>query len=345
MKRRAAPGLMMTNDQMTGAAAALHVARRVLIPLHLAPDGDSVGSALALGQALKQMGREYSVASHDPVPERYAFLPGSESIASPASIEGEFDTAVLLDCGSFSRIGSAADLITSRTRTIVIDHHLTNNGFGHVCWVDPRAAATAEMLMELLQHMEVKFTSGMAQSLYTGLATDTGFFCHANTTARAMRLAAGLLDLGAQPHVVDDFVNRNTPLGHLRLLGRALERVQVACDGFLAWSVLRSDDYRASQVAGQASEGIINYLRSIAGVRVAVLFCEKEDGAVKISLRSRDPIDVGCLAAELGGGGHARAAGAQVAGPVQDVIPKVLARLDLLCKGDHSCTEARGETQ
>ncbi len=301
-----------------------------MVPLHVSPDGDSVGSALAVASACVQLNVQAEVVSSDPPPEELKFLKGWGGIIQPEDSYGSYDLVLLLDCSSPSRVGRTSDLILTEPRPQVatVDHHRSGQRFGDYLWVEPEAAATAEMLFDWIKNTDIQFNEDIAMALYTGIATDTGFFAYPNTTAETFERAADLVSAGAEPSVVYSKIHEERPASEMKLLGRALNRMQIQDRGRLAWTEIREEDFEICNGTSEGAEGIVNYLRSISGVVVAVVFKETIAGQVKISLRSSEEVDVSELAASLGGGGHARAAGTTLEGSLSSVRRKVLDEIE-----------------
>ncbi|MBE3591070.1 MAG: bifunctional oligoribonuclease/PAP phosphatase NrnA [Firmicutes bacterium] len=315
---------------MTGAGEwrrildTLRDGRRFLLLLHVKPDGDSIGSSLALGRALQKLGKEAVLVCPDELPESLRFLPGSDSFVRPEAVSGPFDAAVFLDCGDLERAGPARPLADLATVRINIDHHLSNARFGDLNWIEADAAAVGEITYRLIRELGVALDRDMAYALYASLVTDTGSFAYQNTTPATHRIAAELLELGVRPQVVAREVWENRPEPALRLLGRALENLVVDPGGRLAWTRLGQEDFQRVGAGPQHAEGVVGYPRSLRGVEVAVAFIEAEPGVWRVSLRSNERVDVSRVAARFGGGGHARAAGATLSGRFEEVAPPLL---------------------
>ncbi|MFO7941358.1 MAG: bifunctional oligoribonuclease/PAP phosphatase NrnA [Bacillota bacterium] len=304
----------------------IQASRRVLVPLHEAPDGDSVGSAVAAAWAVEQLGARAVVASTDPIPRKYRFIAeGEREIRDPDDIVGSFDLLLLVDCSALSRVGRAADLIDEDTEVFSVDHHRRAKGVADWIWSDPESAATSEILMRWFVHADLHPTPFVASCMYTGIATDTGFFAYANTSADTLRCAADLVEYGASPELVHSEVNERRTLGETRLLGRALQLMNVEMDGKLAYTILDDEQFRLAGAGPEDTEGIINHLRSLDGVEMAAVFTHRGSGPVKVSFRSRGRVDVGEFAARFGGGGHDRAAGCSLDGEIDEIVKRVLA--------------------
>lgn len=304
------------------ASEALHLisaAQRPLIVFHEHPDGDAIGSALALVLALRKLGKEPRAACPDRPAPCYHFLPGSDEIAG-ADVAGDFDLALLVDCADLARTGELLAAVRRCPRLVNIDHHPTNERFGDAAWVEPDAAASGELIARLIAALGVPFDAGMATCIFTALLTDTGSFHYSNTTAASLALAGEMVAAGARPDLISDAIYEQHPLGDVELLAAALQTLAVSADGRIAWLTVTAADL--ARTRGD-SDGLVNYARMIAGVEVALLFREEGPDAVKVSLRSR-AVDVAAIARAFGGGGHPRAAGCTFRGSLGEAQAVIL---------------------
>jgi bifunctional oligoribonuclease and PAP phosphatase NrnA len=309
-------------------AEALASAGRVLVLAHRDPDGDAMGSALGLMHLLKTQGKQVFVHRCGSVAEEYAFLPGLEMARPELPAAADIDLAVLLDCHEPARAGQLAEpLLRSLPRVAVIDHHLGAADFGDPRWVDPGMAATAQMVTLLARQAGWLLGREAATCLFVGLQTDTGRFCYSNTTPQALTVAADLVAAGADPWGIAQEVY-STSQGRLRLFGRVLQSLRLLVDGRLALAQARASDLEELGCPPSDLDRIVEELRAIRGVEVAVLLKEIDQHGVKASLRSRGRVDVGALALSLGGGGHHNAAGARIEGSLEQAA----ARLETLLK-------------
>ena len=339
---------MAERSEMEKAAAALLKAKKLLLVSHAVPDGDSVGTLLALGLALEAIGKEALMAIPEEVPALYRFLPGWRKIKKCGEIETVPDTVVFLDCTDTERAGNElAECLREGSPSVVnIDHHVSNQLFGQINLVDEKAAATAEIVYELLQLLNIEISSDIAVALYTAIVTDTGNFRYSNTTPRTHRVAAELLERGADLNLVRKYLYEMRPLESLYMTREALKTLQITDDGRIAWMALTQDVLKKAQAADYYGylEGLINYPRSIAGVEIAVFFREIEPGTVKIGFRSKeDDVDVNLLAGQFGGGGHQKASGCTVKGELNAVIEEVISKAHsfLLASSDRIRREER----
>ena len=295
---------------------------RALMLGHVHPDADVLGTLLALGLALEARGWSVTYGGPHPAPAALGFLPGVERYRRLDALDGVFDVAVLTDCPNPERTEGLIEHARRGSKIVLnIDHHPDNRRYGDVNWVDLSAAATGEMIYELLVALEVPLTPAIATNLFTAVHTDTGSFRYSNVTPRTFRIAAALVAAGAEPAAVSQALYERRAPDTLRWLGEALQRVEVTDGGRLAWLALPWDAVPEALVE---SEELVNYPRSIATVRVACLFRER-GGQVKVSLRGKGDVDVQRIAARFGGGGHRNAAGCTVDGRLAEVIRTVVA--------------------
>ncbi|MDX6541833.1 MAG: bifunctional oligoribonuclease and phosphatase NrnA [Gaiellales bacterium] len=292
---------------------------------HTSPDGDALGSSLALGRTLAATGRDVVLFQDgdDPFPRELAFL-GLEGIARRMPADAAERTLIALDCGSALRVDRSGEAVGRFARVVNIDHHHDNTLFGDVNLVDAEASCTAEIVAGLLDEAGIELAEGAPLALYVGLVTDTGRFAYSNTTPRAHRLAARLLGEGVQPAEVFATLYESLPLARQRLLGLALGRTQVATGGRLAITWLARDDFSSTGADDAASDGVVDALRAIEGVELAALVREPRDRsgpARKVSLRSRaGGLDCSAIARKRGGGGHPGAAGYSSDESVEEIV-------------------------
>ena len=302
--------------------AALHSCRTILISVHKSPDGDALGSQLALRLALEQMGKTVTAHNLDPVPEIYRFLPHQTRITSGPIVTGRFDAMIVLDSdpprtGLFSDNYPAATLIN-------IDHHITNPGVWPHTWLDATASATGEMIYTLITQAGLSVDRDMALCLYTSIFTDTGSFRYSNTSPQCMRIAATLLEAGADSWLVTENVYESYSFNRLKLLGTVLGEMERSPDKRMAWVVVTDALFQKTGTTSEDTDNFVNYVRSVSGVEVAILFRQAAQKQYKISLRSKGRVDLSSLAQALGGGGHKNAAGSTLDGTLDEVKRKVL---------------------
>lgn len=305
--------------------------RSFVVLEHEKPDGDCIGSGLALVQGLQSLGKQAILVSQDPHPAIYDFLPGRPFYTRAAYLEpADFapEVAVFLDCTDPERAGTAARLADGRL-WLNIDHHVSNSRFGVACLVDPDASATGELVYKVLKSLGVEITAGLATCIYVAIATDTGGFRYQNTGQGCLRLAAELLGKGVKAWEVAEQVFETRSVSSVLLLGQALSSLKLYRGGKVAAVTVTREMMKASGASPEETEGIIGYPRAITGVEVSLFFREDAEGkGFHVSFRSRTKVDVAEVAVSLGGGGHPRAAGALVAGSIEEVTAKVMVALD-----------------
>jgi bifunctional oligoribonuclease and PAP phosphatase NrnA len=312
------------------AVEALCGAQKVVVASHVNPDGDALGSILALTHVLRGLGKDVVPLSTDGVPDIYAWLPGAEWVQT-STPRRDFDVAVVCDAGALERTGrSQLETLQSAPILIDIDHHVADGPFGDIRIVDDCAAATAELIYSLVRALGVAsgrdlMTRETADCLMTGLITDTGSFRFMNVTPRTFYLAARLQRHGALPAPIAELVFENRSFASLKLLGRALASLQTTEDGRVAWAAVTLKDFGDLGATDAETEGIVNHVRSVRGADIGVLFREVPGKNVRISLRAREGADVNRIAAAFGGGGHRLAAGCSLAPPLAEVVHAVIA--------------------
>lgn len=321
--------------------ARVREASRVLVTSHANPDGDAIGSELGLARILRRIGKAATVWNRDPLPSVYGALPSADRIHTgehaPRGFPDAFDTLVVLECPNLERTGLEEQL--SPLPAVNIDHHLGNELYGDVNWVDVSSPAVGEMVLRLAEAMQADIDAETATCLHLALVSDTGGFRFSNATPRAFAAARSLVEKGASPEKISEWLYESRPLGMMRLLGEMLATLELADDGRLATVVLTPDMYERSGAKTSDSEGLVDYPRSIAGVSAVALLRVLDDGGVKVSLRSRgDSVDVERIARKHGGGGHRNAAGFVAEGDLAAVRPRIVAELAAARRGSTRST-------
>lgn len=294
----------------------------IAILSHIMPDGDNIGSCLALYNALLGLGKNVVVVQDDDVPEAYRFLKNSNRIVKP---EGNYDLdlVIALDCGDIGRLGKSAKYLKN-SKVINIDHHISNTNFGHYNIVDTNASATAELVYELINKLEIALDKDICECIYTGIVTDTGQFQYSNTTSLTHRIAADLISKGVEPAKIYKDIYQNNSISKMKLIGEALNSIELHYNNKVASITLTKKLVEQVGAKDEDADGLINFARDIRGVEVALLFRETEDGKIKIGFRSKDFINVNEIAQKFGGGGHKRAAGATAIGEIKNIKDKVI---------------------
>jgi phosphoesterase RecJ-like protein len=286
-----------------------------VIASHINPEGDAIGSTLALGLGLIKTGKQVYLYNKDGVPESLRFLPFSELITSELPTE-PFEVLLIVDCGSVKRIGT--DSIKCKSLAIV-DHHLPEPAASGaiIKWIVPEASATGELVFKLLNRLGVEIDQAIAENLYTSILTDTGSLRYPNTTAETLRIMADLMETGIKTWEINRALYENIPLRRLKLLGASLSTLQI--DGPVGWITVTDEMYKATGAKAEDTEELANIPRQVQGVEVAIFFRQKDARTFKISLRSKDKVNVAAIARKFGGGGHFHAAGCTVEGILKDV--------------------------
>ena len=295
--------------------SALQDANSILLCTHIAPDGDAVGAMLALGLALRAMGKQPVMACADPVPGQFLFLPAAENVVNASALAGRsFDLAVAVDCAGPGRMGDCLAAFERAKVRLQLDHHLDNPLYADYNWVDPGASAAGCVVYRLMKKLDSPLTKEIAQCLYCAVSTDTGNFRFQNTNAEAFSLMADLMRAGLDLPAIARPLHQLREAPHVRLLGRALRSLRFFADGRCAAMRLTRADYDAADAKPEHNTGIVNYALDIPGVEIAYLAEEREKGEVKASLRSLPPWNVGAVARKFDGGGHMYAAGLRYTG-------------------------------
>jgi len=309
---------------------ALEDARSVVLTTHLNADGDGAGSEVALAAFLRERGTEAWLVNPTPYPRMYRFLLPDDGWVVPVTDTeaarrcAEADLAVVLDTGEKQRIGRVKPLFDALPR-VVIDHHPSGpDPIEGVSFRDTAACATGELVFDLIHEAGGPWPSAAVMGLYVAILTDTGSFRHSNTTARCHHVVADLIQRGADPEDIHRRVYGALPLRRFQLLKASLEELEVDTDGLVAWMTVPHDAYRTLGAGPDDLEGLVDYPRAVDGVEVALLFRKIQGGDTKVSFRSNGRVDVNALARTFGGGGHVRASGALVKGPVDQVKDVVI---------------------
>jgi phosphoesterase RecJ-like protein len=313
----------LTEQDPVGAILeVLRQGERFLVCSHSRPDGDAVGSMLAVGMLLEQMGKRADLVAADRIPSIYRQLPGADRIRNAMRVHGPYDAVILLECDGLER---------SRLRglepffQVNIDHHATGRRFAHVNWIDRNAASVGELVYRLVKAAGATVTPEMASCIYTTVLTDTGGFCYGATKPSTFALAQELAQAGADPVRIAQDVYFSTATSKLLLLGAALSNLNR--EGRLAWLWVTHQDMVRTCAAEEDCEGIVNYGIGISGVEAAVFLRELPERRIRLSLRSKGKVNVSAIAARLGGGGHQNAAGVTLDGPISRALEEILMEL------------------
>ena len=304
---------------------AMREHNRFAILSHVRPDGDALGCQIALALSLQQLGKEVRVWNEEGMLEKYSFLPRAELLSKPPAAPEDVDVAIALDTAIQNRLGTALAAVHSAKLWINIDHHLSNPGYGDLVYVDPTAPATGQIIFDLIKNQDFPFNREIAENLFAAISTDTGSFQYPKTTARTFEIAAQLVCTGIDVGRLNQQLYENYPRRRIELLRELLRTTRFASEDRVASFSLSLKTAAALRVLPEDNEGLIDHLRAIRGVIVAVFFEELSDGKVRVSMRSKtDAIDVCVICQKFGGGGHTLAAGARVRGTLAEVEQKVL---------------------
>lgn len=295
-----------------------------LMLTHVNPDGDAIGSSLALALALRRLRKKVTLVRVDELPETYRFLPGADLYVPYQQVDGEYDVALFLDCGDLDRVGAARSVVDRAKVKVNIDHHVTNTYYGDYNYIDPLVSSVGEQIYQMLHAAEIALDKDIATNLYVAVATDTGSFRYENTHVDTHMIAAALLMEGVEPGEISNQVYETRSLAAVRLLGAVLATLQVSRDGQVVWLTLTRRTLADTGATDDDTEGLVNYARSVRGVEVGVLFREVEGGEVRVNFRSKSRVDVSAIASQFGGGGHPRASGATASGTLEEVTDRVL---------------------
>lgn len=324
-----ASAIMSENASITSLGEIFDQNQTFALMSHMRPDGDAIGSQLGLGLALEAMGKTVFYWNEDGLPDSLAFLSCSEKISFPPAEAPEIDVAIALDTATKVRLGDANLIAAAKAKLWVnIDHHISNPRYGDVNYVDATSPATGQIVYDIIQHLGMPLPDGARDAIYVAVSTDTGSFQYDSTTARTYRMAADLMDRGLNVGDINAKTYDSHPYRRIELLRALLNTLELTPDGKVAhWEML---DHLRTDLAlkPEDSEGLIDMIRAIRGVQVAVFFEELPGGKIRVSMRSKDrSVNVCDIAARFGGGGHALAAGIRMPGPISEAKQQVLAAI------------------
>ena len=309
-------------------AALIRGAETIALCSHVSPDGDTLGSTLALKMGLESLGKRVSIFCQDPVPAKLSMLPGAEQFRRPEDAAQErFDLLIAVDVSDQARMGTCQRLLAQAAKVAQVDHHGTNPAYAQVNDVDPHAPATSLLVKELLDTLHVTITRDIAICLYTAVATDTGNFAFSYTTAEAFSMTSELMGYGLPLSEMNRLLFRQRTPQQLALLSRALNTLAFHENGQITTMRLSQKDFVECGALPEHADAVVNYGVEIVGVKMAMMAREDADGTVKIALRSIEPARVDGVAFSLGGGGHAQASGCTVEGPLDAAMERVLSAM------------------
>jgi len=305
----------------------------IIIASHKDPDGDAIGSLIAMGLALEALNKNITFYNESSIPSAYRFLPSVERIVRQIKETNTYDTAIILDCADFQRIGKISSVISKIPVIINIDHHITNTRFGNFNLIDTSACAAAEIIYNLLKEMAFPITnSAIATSIYTGILTDTGSFRFSNTNKSAFAICEKMVEAGVDPYNVALHIYGRYSLGQIKLLNMALESIEISDNGKMSMMILTKNMLDETGTRPENINGLVNYAKNIENVKVAALIHELSNGKgvsekpenYHVSLRSDGTVDVAMIAGSFGGGGHYRAAGFNIESTLSDIKAQML---------------------
>jgi phosphoesterase RecJ-like protein len=312
---------------MNDIASLIKDENNICIMPHISADGDAIGSSLALGMALLKLNKTVTVLTEEEIPGVYSFLSGRQLIEVYDSGKTEFDVALALDTGDLDRLGKRVDVLKNSKISVNIDHHPTNTFFARYNYVESNAAAVGEVIYQLIKLLDVEMDTEIATCLYVALATDTGGFKFSNTTPVTHRLAADLINNGVNVAEISQRVFDATSLERVKLMGLAINSLEILEDGKVAFITLTDDMLKRAGAKEEDCDGIVNIARNIDGVEVSTLFRQRENGVFKVNFRSKSYVDVSHIANTYSGGGHTRASGCVIRGELMEIKDKVLCEI------------------
>jgi phosphoesterase RecJ-like protein len=310
---------MTINPELQKIVDAIRARQRFVISSHARPDGDSIGSQLAMAYALKALGKDVVVVNADPAPAPLMAFPAVADILIAPTVTGEFDAAIIMECGDLSRTGVKG---LERFFVINIDHHPGNSGYGQINWFDATAAACGEMVFDLTRALAVPLSLEIATHVYLAILTDTGSFHYSSISPRTFEICRETLEAGVDPVLVARNVYDSNNMGRLKLFGAVLSAMQIDQTGHIAIVYLDHEMARAAGGTYEDTEGLINLPLTVKEIQAVVFFKQDEGDQYRVSMRSKGAIDIGAVAKQFGGGGHKNAAGCTITGPI-DALQKL----------------------
>lgn len=300
-----------------------------IITSHINMEGDAVGSQLAMADILKKMGKKCVILDNDPVPAQFLFLDGAKKMRTGLEKEEAFDAVIAVDCPVAKRSGRVENYFKKVKTVINIDHHISNEGFGDVIWVEPDTSSAGEMMYYLYKELRLKIDKKAALSMYVAISTDTGYFSYENTTSDTHRITSELVKAGVSPLWVVNQLNESKAVNDLKLLCETLGTLEMHFDGKVALLYTSLEMFNKYNLGPESTEGFVNYARSIKTADIAVFLLERPDkpGEVHVSFRSKGRVNVNNLAKLFGGGGHPNAAGCMMKGAIEQVKQAILDRI------------------
>jgi len=320
----------MNNPELQRIVDAVRARQRFLVSSHARPDGDSIGSQLAFAYAARALGKDVRIVNRDPASPPLMAFPGVSSIEIADSVSGDFDAAVIMECGDINRPGVAG---LDRYFVINIDHHQGNTGYGAINWFEPTAAACGEMVFDLVNALGAPLTREIATHIYLAILTDTGSFHYSSISPRTFEICRQTLDAGVDPVAVARNVYDSNNMGRLKLFGAVLSAMQIDPSGRIAIVYLDHEMARAAGGTYEDTEGLINLPLTVKEIQSVVFFKQNEGEEYRVSMRSKGDIDIAAVARDFGGGGHRNAAGCTVTGPIDALQKTFLDKIEQAIDG------------
>jgi phosphoesterase RecJ-like protein len=314
----------MTDNPLADICAAILERQRFVITSHARPDGDAIGSQLAMAFALRQLGKDVQLVDKDPPPPQFQTLPGIRDIQVSPTVHGQFDAAIVMECGDLTRTGVDG---FEKYFVINIDHHPGNTSFGAINWFDPSRAACGEMVFDIVEALGVPLTSDIATHVYVAILTDTGGFHYSHITPRTFEICRQCTEAGAQPAAISRAVYDSSTMGRLRLMGAVLHNLEFESDGRAAVAALTQKLLQDTGATHEDSDGLINIPLTVKEIQAVAFLKEISPEYFRISMRSKGDVDVNRVANVFGGGGHKNAAGCSLYGPYADVRSRLVTEL------------------
>jgi bifunctional oligoribonuclease and PAP phosphatase NrnA len=304
---------------------AVRTRQRFVLSSHSRPDGDAIGSQLAMAYALRSIGKEAMVVNADPAPAPLLAFPGVADIRIASSVEGEFDAALIMECGDLKRTGVGG---LDRFFVINIDHHPGNESYGQINWFDASAAACSEMVYDLVRALGAPLTREIATHVYLAILTDTGSFHYSSISPRTFEICRECLAAGVDPVLVARNVYDSNNMGRLKLFGAVLGAMQIDQSGRIAIVYVDHEMARAAGGTYEDTEGLVNLPLTVKEIEAVVFFKQEKGDEYRVSLRSKGDVDINAIAKEYGGGGHKNASGCTVSGPIEELQKALVARIE-----------------
>jgi phosphoesterase RecJ-like protein len=317
------------DEQLAAAKQFIQEHEHFLVVSHIQPDGDAISSTCAVAWILEQCGKSYVMVNESQTPHKFHYLRGAKAIIqhSKEPINQLFDAVIAVDCADFLRIGSVSQAFSETAQILNIDHHPTSDLFGQVHVIKDDAAATAEILYDLMLTMQLKLDKDVSECIYTGLLTDTGGFRYSNTSPKVMKIASELLTYGINGNTLAEHLLETLSFSHIQLLKKSLSTLSFSDDYQISWMSITQEVVNNTGASNEDFEGLVNYPRNIEGVEVGMLFKQTAPELVKVSFRSAGKVDVAQIAKSFGGGGHIRAAGCSIEGELSFAIEEVVSKV------------------